>query len=73
MAKHIQNPNGATASHRTNRSRQIGCYGLTFYRRAPSVVIDGQELTWKEFGQLFVAEGGYQFKLQVVDPVDDVD
>ena len=39
----------------------------------PSVIIDGQELTWKEFGQLFVAEGGYQFKLQVVDPTDDVD
>lgn len=38
----------------------------------PSVVIDGQELTWKEFGQLFVAEGGYQFKLQIVDPADDV-
>jgi len=37
----------------------------------PSVIVDGHELSWSEFGQLFVAEGGSQLKLKIIDPVDD--
>ena len=39
----------------------------------PSVVIDGQELSWTEIGQMLSAEGGHQIKLEIIDPVDDND
>ena len=39
----------------------------------PSIIIDGQELSWNEVGQLLAAEGGHQLKLEIRDPVDDND
>ena len=39
----------------------------------PNVIIDGQELTWNDVGQLLAAEGGHQLKLEIKDPVDDND
>ena len=39
----------------------------------PTVVIDGQELSWNDVGQLLSAEGGHQIKLEIKDPVDDND
>lgn len=40
--------------------------------RVPLVVVDGQELSWEDFGQMLMAFEGWQFKLEIRDPSDDV-
>lgn len=34
---------------------------------APSVVVDGQEISWEEFGRMISAYEGWQFKLEIRD------
>ncbi|MBG6075357.1 hypothetical protein [Polaromonas sp. CG_9.11] len=45
--------------------------GSLFDSRAPMLIIDGREVTWKEFGHMLMTFEGYQFKLQIADPIDD--
>jgi hypothetical protein len=40
--------------------------------RVPLLVIDGREITWKEFGHSFIAFEGFQFRLQISDRSEEV-
>ena len=40
--------------------------------RVPMMVIDGQRISWDEFGQMVMAHEGWQFKMEIVDPSEDV-
>lgn len=40
--------------------------------RVPLVIIDGKRYTWDQLGQMMMAFEGFQFKLDIVDPSEDV-
>lgn len=40
--------------------------------RMPIVVVDGQEISWEEFGRMLLSFEGWQFKLEISDPSDEV-
>lgn len=40
--------------------------------RVPLLVVDGQEISWEDFGQMLMTFEGWQFKLQIRDPSDEV-
>lgn len=40
--------------------------------RVPLVIIDGQRISWDQLGQMVMSHEGWQFKLEIVDPSDDV-
>ena len=46
--------------------------GNLFDARLPMLIIDGREVTWEEFGHMLMTFEGYQFKLKIADPSDDV-
>ena len=40
--------------------------------RVPLVVVDGREISWEDFGQMLMSFEGWQFKLEILDPGDEV-
>lgn len=40
--------------------------------RIPLLVIDGREITWEEFGRMLMTFEGWQFKLQIADPSEEL-
>jgi hypothetical protein len=38
----------------------------------PSVVVDGQEISWVEFGRMIRSFEGWQFKLEIIDRSDEL-
>ncbi|MFI5398382.1 MAG: hypothetical protein ACHQ9S_22840 [Candidatus Binatia bacterium] len=38
----------------------------------PVVVIDGRELTWEEFGRMFLSFEGWQFRMEIMDRTEEV-
>lgn len=40
--------------------------------RVPLMVVDGREISWEEFGQMLMSHEGWQFKLEIFDPSDEV-
>lgn len=40
--------------------------------RVPLIVVDGREFSWDEFGKMMMGFEGWQFKLEIVDPGDEV-
>ena len=38
----------------------------------PLLMIDGREVTWEQFGRMLMAYEGWQFKLEIKDPSDEV-
>lgn len=40
--------------------------------RVPMLVIDGQEITWDEFGQMLMTFEGWQFKLEIYDKSEEL-
>lgn len=38
----------------------------------PLLVIDGRNVTWEQFGQMLMSYEGWQFKLEIKDPSDEV-
>ena len=40
--------------------------------RVPLMVVDGREISWEEFGQMLMSHEGWQFKLEILDPSDEV-
>jgi hypothetical protein len=38
----------------------------------PIVVIDGQEISWEEFGHMMSSFEGWQFKLEMLDRSDEL-
>jgi hypothetical protein len=41
------------------------------YRQQPLLVIDGQEISWTEFGQILTSYEGFRFKLKILDRDDE--
>ncbi len=39
----------------------------------PMLVIDGKEISWKEFGHMLMTFEGFNFKLQIFDQSDEID
>lgn len=50
---------------------RIGC-DLESDDRIPLLVIDGRELSWEQFGQMLTTFEGWQFKLEIKDPSEEV-
>ena len=40
--------------------------------RIPLLVIDGREVSWEQFGQMLMTFEGWQFKLEIKDPSEEV-
>ena len=40
--------------------------------RTPSVVVDGKEFSWEEFGRMLSTFEGWQFKLEILDRSDEL-
>ena len=40
--------------------------------RVPVLVIDGREISWEKFGQMLMSFEGWQFKLEIRDPGEEV-
>ena len=38
----------------------------------PSVVVDGQEISWEKFGRMISSYEGWQFKLEILDRSDEL-
>jgi hypothetical protein len=38
----------------------------------PSVVVDGQEISWEEFGRMISSFEGWQFKLEILERRDEL-
>ena len=38
----------------------------------PLIIIDGKQMTWKEFGRMIMTYEGANFKLQLFDPYDEI-
>jgi len=38
----------------------------------PLLIIDGQEITWEEFGRMLMSFEGFQFKLEVADQSEEL-
>jgi len=47
---------------------------ISYHRsaKAPLIIIDGQELTWEQFGQTMLVYEGFQFGLDFVDITEEV-
>jgi hypothetical protein len=39
----------------------------------PLIVVDGKKIPWKDFGRMLMTFEGFNFKLQLYDPSDDMD
>ena len=40
--------------------------------RVPLIVVDGREISWEDFGRMLMTFEGWQFKLEIRDPSDEV-
>ena len=40
--------------------------------RVPLLVVDGREISWEDFGSMLMSFEGWQFKLEILDPSDEV-
>lgn len=71
--KHITNDangHGLQIAEQTVRGRIE--YGNSEGIPTPIVVVDGQEISWAEFGRMVSAFEGWQFKLEIFDRSDDL-
>ena len=42
------------------------------FDRDPVIVVDGQEISWEDFGRMLMSFEGWQFKLEIFDRSDEV-
>jgi len=40
--------------------------------RLPRLVIDGEPVAWEEMGRMLMSHEGFQFRLEILDPTDEV-
>ena len=40
--------------------------------RTPLVVVDGREISWEDFGRMLMTFEGWQFKLDISDPSEEL-
>jgi hypothetical protein len=50
---------------------RISC-DLEAVDRVPMLVIDGRQVSWEQFGQMLMTFEGWQFKLEIKDPGEEV-
>lgn len=50
---------------------RIEC-GQSETSQVPTVVVDGRELSWNEFGRILTSFDGWQFKLEICDQSDEL-
>ncbi len=43
------------------------------HNSAPTVVVDGREYTWEQFGTFLSSHNGFNFRLECFDPFDDIE
>ena len=41
------------------------------YGHPPLIVIDGKEISWKDFGRMLMTYEGFNFKLEIFDRSDE--
>jgi hypothetical protein len=41
-------------------------------QRTPLLVIDGREVSWEEFGRMLMTFEGWQFRMEIGDPSEEV-
>ena len=41
-------------------------------QRRPLIVIDGKEISWRQFGQMLMTYEGFNFKLEIFDKSDEI-
>jgi len=61
---------GSSIADKIVRAR-ISC-DLDSDDHVPMLVIDGREVSWEQFGQMLMTFEGWQFKLQMKDPTEEV-
>lgn len=42
------------------------------FENMPVVVVDGKEIMWDDFGRMLMAFEGWQFRLDIADPADEL-
>jgi len=42
------------------------------FQNMPVVVVDGKEIMWDDFGRMLMAFEGWQFRLDIADPADEL-
>ncbi len=40
--------------------------------RTPLLIIDGKEVSWDQFGRMLMTFEGFQFRMEIIDPTDEV-
>ena len=40
--------------------------------RTPLLIIDGKEVSWEQFGRMLMTFEGFQFRMEIIDPTDEV-
>lgn len=43
------------------------------YAQIPLIVVDGKELTWREFGRTLLTHEGFKFILKFIDPITNTE
>jgi len=66
----VEDRHGCSIANTVVRGR-ISC-DLDSDERVPMLVIDGREVSWEQFGQMLMTFEGWQFKLEIKDPTEDV-
>jgi hypothetical protein len=66
----VDDRHGCSIADTVVRGR-ISC-DLDSDERVPMLVIDGREVTWEQFGRMLMTFEGWQFKLEIKDPTEEV-
>jgi hypothetical protein len=45
---------------------------MSGFENMPVVVVDGKEIRWDDFGRMLMAFEGWQFRLDIADPADEL-
>ncbi len=70
--RHLADGEGGLSIGDTHTARgRITC-DLDRDERLPLVVVDGQELSWEQFGSMLMSYEGWQFKLELRDMTDEL-
>jgi hypothetical protein len=66
----VDDRHGCSIADTVVRGR-ISC-DLDSDERVPMLVIDGRQVTWEQFGRMLMTFEGWQFKLEIKDPTEEV-
>lgn len=66
----VQDGSGLQIAEQTVRA-QISS-DLETDERTPLLIIDGREVLWEQFGRMLMTFEGWQFRMEIVDPSDEM-